>query len=93
MCVCVWGFIKIQILGSEFLRTDARMYIFNKLPLVIVMHTEQRPRDEVIYGARDSETEIFIFTWILLIHFLFYLEACIVFNMLGFLLRTIAGGF
>lgn len=35
-----------------------------QLPLVILIHTEQRPMDQTIYAARDSATEIFNFIWI-----------------------------
>lgn len=45
LCVFVYvsgSFIKIQILGSEFLLTDERECILNKLPLVILKHAKQR---------------------------------------------------
>lgn len=38
--------------------------------------------DQTIYASRDSATEIFNFTWVLLIASLFYLEACIIFEFL-----------
>lgn len=48
--------------------------------------------DQVVYAARDSGTESFIFSWILLIDSLFYLEACIICNVFEFLWGIKAGG-
>lgn len=48
--------------------------------------------DQAVYAARDSRTGIFIFTLILLIDSLFYLEACIIRNVFEFLWGIEAGG-
>lgn len=67
------------------------MCIFNKLPLVILIHTKQRAMNQVMYATRDSGTEIFNFICILLIESLFYLEAYI-FNVFEFLWRIKTDG-
>lgn len=43
-----------------------RVCIFHKLSLVILEHTLPGTMDPVFYAARDSGTELFIFTWTLL---------------------------
>lgn len=48
--------------------------------------------DHVLYAARDSGTEIFVLTWILLIDSLSYVEVCIICNVLDFLLGIKACG-